>query len=92
MKKNSVITIVLSLIGLAAVLGAAFALLSNKHGKTAFLHFGASEAEEPELDIFDADLDALTEEYEAEAEEKQPQQTKVRRGYIPLKFHAREEA
>ena len=52
---------------------------------------GNNSSDEPEEDIFDSDLDDLEEFVPVEKEEKPSSQTKIRRGYIPLKFHSHEE-
>ena len=50
-------------------------------------------SDEAEEDIFDSDLDDLEDFVPVEKEEAKPSsQTKVRRGYIPLKFHSHDEA
>ena len=81
MKKHRIISIALSVIGIAATVSLAVYLLKDRIKGCPFC--GNNSSDEPEEDIFDSDLDDL--------EEKPSSQTKIRRGYIPLKFHSHEE-
>ena len=80
MKKHRIISIALSL---------AVYLLKDRIKGCPFC--GNNSSDEPEEDIFDSDLDDLEEFVPVEKEEKPSSQTKIRRGYIPLKFHSHEE-
>lgn len=89
MKKHRIISIALSLIGIAATVALAIYLLKDRINGCPFC---GSSSEEPEEDIFDSDLDDLEDFVPEEKEEdKSSTQTKVRRGYIPLKFHSHDE-
>lgn len=89
MKKHRIISIALSVIGFAATLSLVLYLLKD-HIKGCSLF--NNDSEEPEEDIFDSDLDDLEDFVPVEKEEeKSSSQTKIRRGYIPLKFHSHEE-
>lgn len=83
MKKHRIISIALSVIGFATTLALVLYLLKDR------IKIGNTSSEEAEDDIFDSDLDIL-DDYNPE-EEKPSNQTKVRRGYIPLKFHSHDE-
>ena len=84
MKKHRIISIALSVIGFAATLALVLYLFLKDRIK------GCSFCGD---DIFDSDLDDLEEFVPVEKEEAKPSsQTKVRRGYIPLKFHSHDEA
>ena len=85
MKKHRIISIALSVIGFATTLALVLYLLKDRIK----LPCGNNSPEEAEEDIFDSDLDIL-DDYNPE-EEKPSNQTKVRRGYIPLKFHSHDE-
>ena len=62
-------------------------------GQAAFYNHIKEILTEAEEDIFDSDLDDLEDFVPVEKEEAKPSsQTKVRRGYIPLKFHSHDEA
>lgn len=47
--------------------------------------------DEPEEDMFDTDSEDSKEEAASEKEEKHASQAKIRRGYIPLKFHTHDD-
>ena len=85
MKKHRIISIALSVIGFAATLALVLYLLKDRIKGCSFC--GDDAPDEAEEDIFDSDLDDLEKE-----EAKPSSQTKVRRGYIPLKFHSHDEA
>ena len=89
MKKHRIISIALSVIGIAATVSLAVYLLKDRIKGCPFC--GNNSSDEPEEDIFDSDLDDLEEFVPVEKEEKPSSQTKIRRGYIPLKFHSHEE-
>lgn len=90
MKKHRIISIALSVIGIAATVSLAIYLLKDRIKDCPLC--GKDSSEEPEEDLFDSDLDDLEEFVPAEKEEeKASSQTKIRRGYIPLKFHSHEE-
>lgn len=90
MKKNRIISIALSVIGFAATLSLVLYLLKDHIKGCPFC--GNDSSEDAEEDIFDSDLDDLEDFVpEPEEEEKSSTQTKVRRGYIPLKFHSHDE-
>lgn len=90
MKKHRIISIALSVIGIAATAALVIYLLKDRIKDCPFC--GNSSSEEPEEDIFDSDLDDLEDFVpEEKEEEKSSSQTKVRRGYIPLKFHSHDE-
>ena len=81
MKKHRIISIALSVIGFAATLALVLYLLKDRIKGCSFC--GDDAPDEAEEDIFDS----------VEKEEAKPSsQTKVRRGYIPLKFHSHDEA
>ena len=89
MKKHRIISIALSVIGIVATLSLVLYLLKD-HIKDC--HFFGNDSEEPEEDIFDSDLDDLEDFVPVEKEEEKPaSQTKIRRGYIPLKFHTHDD-
>ena len=91
MKKHRIISIALSVIGIAATVSLAVYLLKDRIKGCPFC--GNNSSDEPEEDIFDSDLDDLEDFVPVEKEEAKPSsQTKVRRGYIPLKFHSHDEA
>ena len=91
MKKHRIISIALSVIGFAATLALVLYLLKDRIKDCSF--FDNDSSEEAEEDIFDSDLDDLEDFVpEEKEEEKASSQTKVRRGYIPLKFHSHDEA
>lgn len=88
MKKHRIISIALSVLGIAATLCLALYLLKDRISEL----LGSDSSEDAEEDIFDSDLDDLEDFIPAADEEDQPSsQTKIRRGYIPLKFHSHEE-
>ena len=87
MKKHRIISIALSILGIAATLCLVLYLLKDRISE----FFGNDSSEDAEEDIFDSDLDDLEEFVPVEKEEKPSSQTKIRRGYIPLKFHSHEE-
>ena len=92
MKKHRIISIALSVIGIAATVSLAIYLLKDRIKDCPLC--GKDSSEEPEEDLFDSDLDDLEEFVPAEKEDEEDQpssQTKIRRGYIPLKFHSHEE-
>lgn len=89
MKKHRIISIALSVIGIATTVSLAVYLLKDRIKGCPFC--GNNSSDEPEEDIFDSDLDDLEEFVPVEKEEKPSSQTKIRRGYIPLKFHSHEE-
>ena len=89
MKKHRIISIALSVIGFAATIALAAYLLKDRIKGCSFC--GTSSDDTPEEDFFDSDLDDLEEFITEEQEEEKPSQTKIRRGYIPLKFHSHEE-
>ena len=89
MKKHRIISIALSVIGIAATVSLAVYLLKDRIKGCPFC--GNNSSDEPEEDIFNSDLDDLEEFVPVEKEEKPSSQTKIRRGYIPLKFHSHEE-
>lgn len=90
MKKNRIISITLSIVGFVAGLALVLYLLKDHINGCPFC--GSDSSEDAEEDIFDSDLDDLEDFVpEADEEEKASTQTKVRRGYIPLKFHSHEE-
>ena len=83
MKKHRIISIALSVIGIAATVSLAVYLLKDRIKGCPFC--GNNSSDEPEEDIFDSDLDDLEEFVPVEKEEKPSSQTKIRRGYIPLR-------
>ncbi len=90
MKKHRIISIALSVIGIAATLSLIIYLLKDRIKDCPIC--GKDSFEESEEDIFDSDLDDLEEFVPVEKEEEKPfSQTKIRRGYIPLKFHTHDE-
>ena len=91
MKKHRIISIALSVIGFATSLALVLYLLKDRIKSCSFC--GDDAPDEAEEDIFDSDLDDLEDFVPEEKEdEKSSSQTKVRRGYIPLKFHSHDEA
>ena len=91
MKKHRIISIALSVIGFAATLALVLYLLKDRIKGCSFC--GDDAPDEADEDIFDSDLDDLEDFVPVEKEEAKPSsQTKVRRGYIPLKFHSHDEA
>lgn len=88
MKKHRIISIALSVIGIVATLSLVFYLLKDRISEFC----SGDSSEDAEEDIFDSDLDDL-EDFNPAVDEEEPSssQTKVRRGYIPLKFHSHEE-
>ena len=90
MKKHRIISIALSVIGIAATVTLAIYLLKDRIKGCPLC--GDASSEGPEEDLFDSDLDDLEDFVPVEKEEeKSSSQTKIRRGYIPLKFHSHEE-
>ena len=89
MRKHRIISIALSVIGFAATLALVLYLLKDRIKGCSFC--GDDAPDEAEEDIFDSDLDDLEDFVPVEKEEKSSSQTKIRRGYIPLKFHSHEE-
>lgn len=90
MKKHRIISIALSVIGIATTLALVLYLLKDSINGCSFC--GDDAPDEAEEDIFDSDLDDLEDFVPVEKEEeKSSSQTKVRRGYIPLKFHSHNE-
>ena len=80
------------MIGFAATLALVLIFKSN-HASKGCSFCGDDAPDEAEEDIFDSDLDDLEDFVPVEKEEAKPSsQTKVRRGYIPLKFHSHDEA
>ena len=91
MKKHRIISIALSVIGFAATLALVLYLLKDRI--KGYSVCGDDALDEEEEDIFDSDLDDLEDFVPADKEEeKSSSQTKIRRGYIPLKFHSHDEA
>ncbi len=91
MKKHRIISIALSVIGIAATVSLVGISLKDRIKGCSFC--GTTAPDEAEEDIFDSDLDDLEEFVPVEKEEAKPSsQTKVRRGYIPLKFHSHDGA
>ena len=86
MKKHRIISIALSVIGFAATLALVLYLLKDRIKGCSFC--GDDAPDEAEEDIFDLEDFVPVEKEEA----KPSSQTKVRRGYIPLKFHSHDEA
>lgn len=90
MKKHRIISIALSITGFVAGLALVLYLLKDHIKECPFC--GNDSSDEAEEDIFDSDLDDLEDFVpETDEEEKTSAQTKVRRGYIPLKFHSHEQ-